>query len=57
MDDGDQWCTMGARYDIEATRLSHGWRTTRFKWTRLWTSGNYAVFAEAVRRVSEKKAA
>jgi hypothetical protein len=57
MDDGDQWCTVGARYDIVARRLSIGWRTVRFKWTRLWTSGNYMVFDEANRRLAARRAA
>ncbi|ATE63671.1 nuclear transport factor 2 family protein [Rhizorhabdus dicambivorans] len=53
----EPWSVIGARYDIEAARLAVGWRLTRLKWTRLWTSGNDALWAEAGRRMAAEAAA
>jgi len=53
LDDGDQWSTIGARYDMEARRLPDaGWRIARFKWTRLWSSGNALLWQEVSRRLA-----
>jgi hypothetical protein len=56
MEDGDQWSTIGARYDITAQRFSDGWKMVKFKWTKQWESGNNAIWAEAGRRVAELQA-
>jgi hypothetical protein len=49
---GDPWSVIGARYDLDAERLAVGWRLTKLKWTRLWTSGNDGLWAEVGRRLA-----
>lgn len=52
----EPWSVIGARYDIDAARTAGDWRLTRLKWTRLWTSGNDALWAEAGRRLAAEAA-
>jgi hypothetical protein len=52
VDNGEPWSTIGARYDLEASRGEHGWKLTKLKWSRLWTSGNDGLWAEAARRMT-----
>ena len=50
----EPWSTIGARYDLEAARLTAGWRLTKLKWTRLWSSGNDGLWPGAARRLAER---
>lgn len=54
MDCGEPRSVIGARYDIAAHRFDHGWRLTKLKWTRLWTSGNDALWAEVGKRLASE---
>ncbi|HVX23196.1 MAG TPA: nuclear transport factor 2 family protein [Acidimicrobiales bacterium] len=49
---GEPWSTIGARYDLEAARLEGAWKLTKLRWTRLWSSGNDGLWAEAARRMA-----
>ena len=56
MERGDPWSIMGVRYEVEAERLSHGWRLTRLKWILLWMSGNDGIWQEVARRLAKANA-
>jgi hypothetical protein len=52
VDNGEPWSSIGARYDLEASREEDCWKLTKLKWTRQWTSGNDGLWAEAARRMA-----
>jgi hypothetical protein len=52
VENGEPWSSIGVRYDLEASRGEQGWKLTKLKWTRQWTSGNEGLWAEAARRMA-----
>lgn len=47
----EPWNTIGARYDMRATRTPSGWRFSAWKWRMMWTRDNHGVWDEVACRL------